>query len=50
MPLAGGVEEATEILVTESDPRPLWDNLVFLLLAVILLAGELLLRKWMNLP
>ena len=48
--IPGMVEEATEILVTDSRPQPLWDNLVFLCLAVALLALEWTLRKWMNLP
>ncbi len=48
--LPGLVEEASETVITRSPPRPLWDNWVFLLLAVALLSVEWVLRKWMNLP
>ncbi len=44
------VEEASETVITRSPPRPLWDNWVFLVLAVALLSVEWVLRKWMNLP
>ena len=44
------VEEASETLVTQSPPRPLWDNWIFLVFVVVLLSFEWILRKWMNLP
>ncbi len=48
--LADTLEEASEIVVTQSPPRSIWDNWGFLLLAVLLLSVEWILRKWMNLP
>ncbi len=44
------VEEASETVITQSPPRSLWDNWLFLVLAVALLSLEWILRKWMNLP
>ncbi len=41
---------ATEILLSESRPMPVWDNWVLLGISVFLLSIEWILRKLMNLP